>query len=81
MAGAERDRREITIRSFIQQIFTAMLPNQTYQLCGEQDRAMVTWRKAQCPHPPTSASVWGRSLRGEAIGAGLRRKSHFFRQN
>lgn len=60
MAGAERDRREITIRSFIQQIFTAMLPNQTYQLCGEQDRAMVTWRKAQCPPPPNLCQCLGK---------------------
>lgn len=79
-AGAERDRGG---RSG----FTHSFSGYFLECCPtKQARSAGSWTE-QWPHggrpmvPPTSASVLGRSFRGGAVGAGLERKSHFFRQN
>lgn len=78
-AGAERDRRGRWgfIHSFSGISWNAAQQNTAALRGAGQSNGHMEKARG----PPTSASVWGRSFRQGAVGAGLRRKSHVFRQN
>ena len=78
--GAQIDRGGGSgfIPSFFQQPFNGLLPNQTWQLFRERDRASDHLEACGLSY---LCRCQTKEFRRRGLGAGLKRKSHFSRQN